>query len=194
MSSSNTPSTLTYAVWSNGFSQSELDAIEDLGDRLTIEKAGLQERGRPEGQKIDSIRICRTAWIGFNDETKWLYERVQQIAAALNNQVYQFDLRGFSEQFQYTVYRDCEGGHYTWHVDQGPLTIQRKLSFTLQLTDPSSYEGGELQFFASHEIETAPKERGAMVAFPAYVLHRVTPVTSGTRKSVVIWTTGQKFR
>jgi PKHD-type hydroxylase len=113
---------------------------------------------------------------------------------ALNNMAYKFDLRGFAERFQYSVYRDSDGGHYNWHVDQGPLAVRRKLSLTLQLTDPARYEGGDLQMHAGNQIETAPRDRGMLIAFPAYVLHRVTPVTSGTRKSVVIWTTGPQFQ
>ena len=40
----------------------------------------------------------------------------------------------------------------------------------------------------------AHKARGTLVAFPSYVMHRVTPVTSGTRKSLVAWVAGPKFR
>jgi PKHD-type hydroxylase len=51
-----------------------------------------------------------------------------------------------------------------------------------------------LQFHGGRRIETAPKTRGTLIAFPSYVLHRVTPIISGTRKAVVVWTTGPRFR
>jgi PKHD-type hydroxylase len=79
-------------------------------------------------------------------------------------------------------------------VDHGPIRVQRKLSISVQLSDPSQYDGCELQFQAGNAIETAPRERGSVIAFPAYVLHRITPCTRGTRKAIVAWTTGPKFK
>jgi PKHD-type hydroxylase len=119
---------------------------------------------------------------------------VQGVARALNDRVYQFDLRGFSEGLQYSVYHGSEEGHYDWHVDHGPIRVLRKLSISVQLTDPSLYDGCDLQFQAGNRIETAPRTRGSVIAFPSYVLHRVTPCTRGTRKALVAWTTGPQFR
>jgi PKHD-type hydroxylase len=185
--------TVTFAVWANAFTAGELDMIETLGDRLAAEKATLFS-GTPEGAQSEEIRVTQTAWIEPNAESKWIYDRMQGGARALNDRVYQFDLRGFSENFQYTIYHGSEGGHYDWHADHGRLKVPRKLSITLQLTDPSQYEGCDLQFRASNRIETAPRDRGSVIAFPSYILHRVTPCTKGTRKSVVVWTTGPLFK
>ena len=91
------------------------------------------------------------------------------------------------------VYHDHEGGHFGWHMDVGPRT-PRKLSLTLQLTDPSRYQGGELQFFTGDIVRTAPRDRGMLIAFPSYMVHQVTPVTAGTRKSIVAWVSGPQFR
>ena len=74
------------------------------------------------------------------------------------------------------------------------VTKSRKLSLSLQLTDPSQYEGCDLQFQGGRRIETAPRTRGALIAFPSYVLHRVTPITRGVRKSLVCWVSGPEFR
>ena len=185
--------TISFAVWANAFSPSELDTIEALGDRLTAEEATLTA-DTPEGVVRGEIRITRTAWLTSNAESKWIYDRVQGVARALNSRVYQFDLSGFSENLQYSVYHGAEGGHYDWHVDQGPLKTRRKLSISVQLSDPSLYEGCDLQLQAGNRIETAPRDRGSVIAFPSYVLHRVTPCTRGTRKAIVAWTTGPQFR
>jgi PKHD-type hydroxylase len=72
--------------------------------------------------------------------------------------------------------------------------MRRKLSVSLQLTDPLQYDGFDLQFQNGNMTETAPRERGMLIAFPSYVLHRVTPCTRGTRKAVVAWTTGPQFK
>ena len=174
------------------FTPEELDRIEAYGDALNAGKAGFKVGDSKKSP--DEIRITRTAWIKPAEEVRWFYVRMEQVARSLNAQIYQFDLAGFSEPFQYTVYHGNEGGHYDWHVDQGKLQVQRKLSFSVQISDPSQYEGGELQAFGSNDISTAPKERGTVIAFPSYVLHRVAPVTAGTRKSIVAWTSGPKFR
>jgi PKHD-type hydroxylase len=193
MTEENRLSTLPYTAWADAFTPDELDRIEAHGDRLAREKATLFGVS-DQTAEYDKIRITQTAWLEPNAETKWFYDRMQGVIRAMNDQTYQFELRGFSENFQYTVYRDNEGGHYDWHVDHGPLHVQRKLSISLQLTDPATYEGCDLQFCAGSRTDTAPKERGTIIAFPSYVLHRVTPIVSGTRKSVVVWTTGPKFR
>ena len=50
------------------------------------------------------------------------------------------------------------------------------------------------QFQVSHKVGMAPRTRGAVIAFPSFFLHRVTPIISGTRKALVVWATGPEFR
>ena len=89
-----------------------------------------------------------------------------------------------------------EGGHYDWHHDvnwENPGYSDRKISVVLQLSDPESYSGGDFQF---REVETPRgfRQQGSLLAFPSYLLHRVTPVTSGTRYSLVGWMEGPKWK
>lgn len=172
------------------FTPAELDAIEALGDSLAPTKAEIA--GRKDN--IDHIRITRVAWIERSAETKWLFARVEQTVLDLNARYYKYDLYGLVENFQYTVYQGDEGGHYGWHVDTGKTVEPRKISLTLQLSDPSAYEGGELILEAGEGPSQAQKRRGTLVAFPSYMMHRVTPVTAGIRKSLVAWVAGPKFR
>lgn len=181
-----------YVAATNVFTPEELASIEQMGDRL---EQGVAAVAQGQHHAVSKTRITRTAWIERTPEAVWLYERIERTAQLLNARTFQYDLRGFSDHFQYTVYHGVEGGHYDWHVDMlRPSGTQRKLSFSLQLTDPSRYEGCDLQFMAGDGVETAPRERGALVAFPSFVLHRVTPVISGTRKSLVVWASGPGFR
>lgn len=185
--------TQIYVSWADAFTPAELDAIEAYGDSLPPDQAVVLARTR-DGEVQDNIRITQTAWIRQVPEIQWLYDRMQAVTRKINDASYKYDLRGFSEEFQYTVYRDAEGGHYDWHVDHGPLPVQRKLSLSVQLSHGDSYEGCDLQFVGGSKTETAPRARGTVVAFPSYTLHRVTPITSGVRKSLVVWTTGPNFR
>jgi PKHD-type hydroxylase len=171
------------------FTHEELDRLERYCDALPLHKASLA--GLEVGDAYNHVRRTQVSVIAQAPDIGWFYERLVAICRNLNRD-YQFDLRDFSEAPQYLVYRDSESGHFDWHVDHG-VQPPRKLSLTLQLSDPSHYEGGELQFNGGN-IVTAPKERGAAIAFPSYTVHRVTPVTAGTRKAIVAWITGPSFR
>lgn len=173
------------------FTPQELDAIEAYGESLRPLRAEIA--GRKDN--IDRLRISRTAWMERNSQTEWLYGRIEQTVLDLNARFFKYELYGLIEFFQYTVYEGAEGGHYNWHVDTGPLTREpRKFSITLQLSDASAYEGGELVLEAGEGPFRAQKARGTLVAFPSYVMHRVMPVTAGVRKSLVIWVSGPSFR
>jgi PKHD-type hydroxylase len=72
----------------------------------------------------------------------------------------------------------------------------RKLSISIQLTNPEEYEGGELKLYDGDEDKTnvMDKTQGTLIIFPSYVLHEVMPVTKGTRNSLVAWVTGPQFK
>ena len=182
-----------FAVWLNGFTSDELDAITAQGEALAREKATIEDRGKSEIS--DDIRITHTAWIVHNPETNWIYDRLWRIGYHLNQTSYRLDLTGLSEQLQYTIYESSEAGHYDWHVDHTTITpVPRKLSLVLQLSDPAGYEGCTLEIRAANSIERAPMERGTVIAFPSYVLHRVTPIRTGRRRSLVSWISGPLLR
>ena len=77
----------------------------------------------------------------------------------------------------------------------------RKLSVTVNLTSPEEYEGGNLKFDLGkhnkggqfHEADVA-REQGTIIVFPSYINHCVTPVTRGTRYSLVLWCSGRPFK
>jgi PKHD-type hydroxylase len=86
------------------------------------------------------------------------------------------------------------GGKYGRHIDSAPGTLIRKLSFTVQLSEPEDYKGGDLCLYLGDKAEVMKKEQGFVALFPSYVLHEVKPVTSGTRYSLVSWITGKPFK
>jgi PKHD-type hydroxylase len=172
------------------FASAELDAVTAYGDSLAPMKA---EIGGSAGN-TDHLRVTRVAWIEREPRTEWLFSRVEKMVLELNSRFYQYELYGLVESFQYTVYEAAEGGHYDWHCDTGKTVEPRKISLTLQLSEPSAYEGGDLLLEAGEGPFRADKRRGTLVAFPSYLMHRVAPVTAGTRKSLVIWVAGPPFR
>lgn len=178
-----------YATWENGFSDSEISDIRRIGDSLAANMASVNTSNEVD----EVVRKSQTAWIPCNVDTQVLYDKMAYIARMINGQFFDFDLYGFVEDFQYTTYQNND--HYDWHMDKGNLsTSPRKLSLVVQLSDPTEYEGGDLQFWIGGEPITTAKQKGLVHVFPSYILHRVTPVTRGTRKSLVVWTAGPKFK
>ena len=181
-----------FVIWENGFTSEELDQIEAYCDALPQRKAVIG--GRSEGEDFADYRQSKVGWISSNSDTEWFYDKMAWIARQLNSMFYRFDLSGFVEDMQFTVY-DGDGDHYEWHIDAGTNHISpRKFSLVLQLTDPDQYDGGELQLQTAKDPISVRRERGLVAAFPSYALHRVTPVTRGIRKTIVVWVSGPPFR
>lgn len=108
---------------------------------------------------------------------------------------FHFDVFAAVEDMQLAKYQEDVKGHYDWHVDfGGKVHSCRKLSLSVQLTDPEEYEGGELQLMTGSKPQVMIKEKGGVVVFPSYMLHRVTPVSKGERMSLVTWMHGLPFR
>jgi len=184
-----------FVTWNDAFNDDEINKLVDYCNTLKFQKAtvGMGE----ETATVTKIRESKVAWIDNTHESRWIYDRLAYVARGLNGQFYKFDLYGFSEHMQFTVYEEDSGGHYTWHIDSGGgshSTPPRKLSLVLQLSDPSEYEGGDLEIFTSSEPTKIDKKKGLIAAFPSYTLHRVTPITKGTRRSLVVWVTGPAFK
>ena len=93
---------------------------------------------------------------------------------------------------------EAPDGHYRWLSDYGTSQnsdYTRKLSASLLVTDPSEYEGGDLEFIDYHGNSVfAPKTKGSIIVFDSRVPHRVTPVTKGLRYSLVTWIYGPKLK
>ena len=179
-----------YAFWNESFDEESLARIIEIGD-TTEQAAGIVSNDKKVDEKI---RKSKVAWLPVNEATQFIYETLGFVARQLNGEFFGFDITAFVDNIQYTVY-DQDGDHYDWHMDKGMInTSPRKLSMVLQLSDPADYEGGDLEFFLGSDVIKAEKKRGMIYAFPSYIVHRVTPVTSGVRKSLVAWIAGPKFR
>ena len=181
-----------FVTHSNAFTVEEIDLIKDMGNNLPMSKSIL---GDIDNGDFSEIRTSNNSWIELSAETVWLYEKLANIARDINRDFYDFDLYGFVEHMQYTVYDGDEQGHYTWHIDHYSQTpVPRKLTLVLQLSDPSEYEGGNLELLTSRDVDVVDKQLGLVCAFPSWTLHRVSPVTSGTRKTLVVWVGGPNFK
>jgi PKHD-type hydroxylase len=181
-----------FAFWENGFDDTQIQQIIDIGESLEMNDAFT---GTADNKiKQDKIRKSQTSWITHTPESNFIYDQLAYVTRQINGQFFEYDLFGFVEDMQYTRY-EGDGGHYSWHLDRGSIQpAPRKLSVVMQLSDPDEYEGGDLEFLVGSEPIKATKQKGIIYVFPSFVLHRVTPVTKGTRRSLVVWVSGPKFK
>ena len=178
-------------AWIKNFlNEKETTQIRNLWNAELASEAEVNQSGKAYTR--DELRRSQVMWIkpGTND---WIYDKLTGAIQQINLNRYKFDITGFQTELQLANY---EGeGFFEWHMDFGAGDISnRKLSITVQLSAPGEYEGGELQFMINQNIVSAPKEKGTAIIFPSFALHRVTKVTSGSRKSIVGWIAGPPYR
>ena len=178
-----------YAFWNNAFSKEECQTIINIA-----KDKGLIKGKTFNDDKKKDVRDSKISWLYPIDKMDWVFRRVTDITLNLNERFFKFDLFGLNEGFQFTNY-EAPSGKYGKHVDRGMNMPVRKLSISIQLTNPEEYEGGELYLYDGGEKGTImDKTQGTLIIFPSYVLHEVMPVTKGKRNSLVTWVTGKQFK
>ena len=178
-----------------GISSNSLFDGTDISDAVIT--TGGSENSDDSGTTavVAEYRRSKISWVPKTENSKWLYEKIGIMVNEANENLWNFDIVGMTELIQYTEYDQNYKGHYDWHMDVGDgENSKRKISLVLQLSDPSEYEGGELELMISKDITTFRKEKGSVICFPSFFMHRVKPVTRGNRKSLVIWISGPPYR
>jgi len=179
----------TWCYVEDAFSSEEVNKIIQAGEKENIIQAQVYSNITDNNARNTSI-----SWIPSSDkDNEWLFRRLTDIISNINKKFFNYDITTL-QNLQYSIYQ--QGGFYKDHVDIMSLTVMgnRKLSFSIMLTDPEEYKGGELLLKTSFNPIETPKKRGTVVFFPSYVLHEVTPVTEGTRKTLVGWVLGPNFK
>jgi PKHD-type hydroxylase len=184
----------------NLFSPEECETIINLpksGDSTTPLNYSSTGDGSSEHITTAKIRISPVSWIRSDkEENTWIFEKIVQCIEETNNKYFNYDLKEI-QSLQFTVYDSEEKGFYDKHIDTEPTLIDgviRKLSISIQLSEPENYEGGKVLLHVGGDPIEVPKNRGTAIFFPSYTLHEVTPVTKGIRYSLVAWITGPKFK
>ena len=166
-------------------------------------KGGKITEQNPETREVISIedeyRIC-TLYCppdGIKDSLEgldWLHAKLLDAITGVNQDYYKFDIEAFIEAPNLMRYDADTGGHYNYHLDIGIAkpNCWRKLSYSLMLND--DFEGGKLGFKTGKGVVEYEPTVGRIVIFPSYILHKVFPVTSGTRWALVGWAHGASFR
>jgi len=192
----------------------ELQELTNLCEQYQKIDAVVDSKTQPD----TLIRSTKVAWI----DNQQVYDFIKPFFENANvNSGWNFDITAI-EQVQYTVYNSDEKDHYSWHTDtivndrylketEGVLAgTVRKLSCVVQLSSPSEYEGGDFQFLSGINrkyleqdknvfdveplvLDESLKDKGTILFFPSFSYHRVTPITRGTRRSLVFWFRGPNW-
>jgi len=189
----------SYVAESTGpmFSSKQCQMVIDKGMSLKKEEGKVgtaPEKGIADTSGYDpKKRMTTISWIPFKDMPE-MYRDIEATMLKANNNHFGFDGMRLTEPGQFTHY--LEGGFYDWHMDNDVSGLKespvRKISMTLLLSDPSTFEGGELEFMS--EGKTAKLQQGQAIFFASWLQHRVKPVIRGERKSLVMWFGGPSFR
>ena len=171
---------------------SDLDKIDEsvfLNSTVNLEKQTLN----------NDIRKSQHCWI---PSSHWIGGFLWHYIMNANKDNFLYDISHIEQDMiQYTQYN--KGDFYGWHTDMDicdinePDQLVRKLSFTLQLTNHDEYTGGDLEFADfddSTQRFTVPKSRGTVIVFDSRTPHRVSPIKSGIRKSLVGWVVGKRWK
>jgi PKHD-type hydroxylase len=183
-----------YYWYKSGFSKSQLAKLNDDLTTLNFQKA--TTFGETAENTNKKIRSSRVKWIPQDERFKWIYELMSKLILEANKNLWNFDVHTMLEQIQYTEYLAEDEGHYTWHQDIGPGNAsKRKISVTIQLSEDDEYDGGDLEIWkGGTSVDKCARGAGVAVLFPSYMMHRVTPITRGTRKSLVLWVGGSHYK
>jgi PKHD-type hydroxylase len=182
-----------YAWMQNVFTPEELDLIIDIGKSLPLVNGGVNDANTPAST---AVRRSKIAWIYPEVSNTFIFVKLTDALLRINDTFFNYDLTEL-EDLQFTEYDSSYEGMYRNHTDDGYDTEKyRKLSFTLQLSDPTDYEGGDLQLYRwkLDQPNVVKKERGLLSVFTSSTIHEVTPVTKGTRYTLVGWANGPRFR
>ena len=177
-----------FAWWDNFLTKEECkNIIKD--NKTKLKQATVSTKGIINKK----IRDSHMYFISPENQYQWLFRRLTDVIIKLNERYFNFDVSGLIEGLQFTHYKG-KGNYYGKHLDSIYGGVIRKLSVSIQLSDPKKYKGGDLILHNGNKGDIMRKDQGTLFIFPSYTLDEVTPVTKGERNSLVCWVYGPSFK
>lgn len=186
-----------WCYWKEHFSSEKcLEIINEAKKNNEYQQATV---GTGNGFSVnEDIRRSKVIWIRNEGYWNSIFNEIEKMTKRSNDDW--FDVRyNHLPPLQFTEYDSSYLGEYKMHQDvmwPSKSDTERKISFVIQLSDPSDYEGGDFKF---HYVSSIPdsteiKKQGTVIFFPSLVHHELQPVTKGTRYSLVGWWEGPNWR
>lgn len=187
-----------FCVVNEAFTHEEVDKILDIEDLSKFYKGRIGNDATLAKQERDSDVLWIHPEDMMHNNSEWLFQKFSQILSYVNYDHFMYDITHF-DAFQYTKYNSKDKQHYNWHVDEGGNAFynshRRKISVSIMLSDPSEYEGGEFHCILNGKVQEPvilKPPKGDAIFFPSTIPHKVAPVTSGIRRSLVVWVLGPR--
>jgi len=177
-----------------GLSPSQVDNLIGAFDTVKMSQGRI---GTPGKRTVNNaVRSGQVQWIGADEVGDQIFSHLFTLGVVANRErKWDFELRGITRFLQGTCYDAGRQEHYSWHMDWGVGGNQRrKIGIVAHLSEQSTFEGGSLQLANGSVPVEANQVAGTVTVFPGFLMHRVTPVTKGTRLGMVAWILGPPFR
>ena len=158
-----------YAYWDKFLSKEECQTIINLGKSKKLLQGSVLGGGvypSKRGSLISKVRECSISWLAPSDNLDWLYKRLTDTITLLNKKYFGFHLSGIQEGLQFTHYK-APKDKFDYHMDRSYNYQIRKLSITIQLSNPKDYTGGELELLHGSKSNTMEKNQGRLIIFPS---------------------------
>lgn len=169
------------------------EAISEDQIKLILELEDNLKQSETIGHFDNQSRTSSNTFVPIGEKYSNLYNHIKFIIKNVNEKYFRYSLNGL-ELLQYARY--SKGEQYVMHTDsglKGDNNTNRKLSFSILLSDENSFTGGELQLYTYNFPKTVNLKKGSIVFFPSFLPHSVTPVEEGIRESLVGWVCGPDF-
>lgn len=185
------PNTLSvYISGERVFTDAECDDIVKIGYSKKMDYQ--QTTAKIVNKKAFNSKVCS---IEPEDEgIDFVYKKLRGLVAYYNSIIWNYNIYDFGEPIKFTEYNEFEQSSTGIHCDLGDdITLYRKLTVVVQLTDEESYKGGDLMVQQENKLIGVSKMRGTVIIFPSFLMHCVKPVTKGIRNSIVLFVYGPPF-
>jgi len=176
------------------FTPSQCQDIINMGHQQKKEEAKVGHKEKAGGKYDTKMRITTISWIPFKAMPD-MYAMIERSMKQVNGNHFGYEGMTLTEPAQFTEYP--KGGFYDWHMDadtncqyEPPV---RKISMTILLSDPSEFEGGDLEFMTKGN-KPPQLLQGQAIYFCSLIRHRVAKVKKGIRRSLVMWFGGPPFK
>ena len=196
-----------YYWYENGFSDEELMWVDNLQNldnyyyilnepRLSNNDHGPTCYGDNTNSE-DIVNISKHKTIRYKSDGSWIYDKLKKFVIEANEIIWDFDINSFMDELQHIEYLEI-GDHKlkdnNWKMDIQYPASYNKISIIVELTDPSEYEGGEIELWTNGDVKILPKIKGSVILFPSYLLYKINPVIKGNKKILRFWVGGRSFK
>jgi PKHD-type hydroxylase len=187
-----------WAYFGKYFTPEQCSKILENGLKIPAQDAKLGVAGMNDYSN-DSFRKSKIRFIqSDNPDFKWLFDELFKMGMQANKDWFNFHITNLS-YIQLAEYDESYQGEYKKHHDVFWVnndSYHRKLTCVIQLTDPSEYEGGDLELFELSEYPNKDelRQQGTAIFFPSFIPHQAHPVTKGKRYSIAVWFEGDKWK